>query len=506
MARVNQRVADINAKADSYNRKKPSKPTVKFLDINEFFNEWASLFDFYKDCAEQYKNTGDFNNVKKCIDKMGEISKRMKIDTPVPDYLIDDALLQPVGGANTVKSQLPNSFGGNTFVGSGPRQTGGSIGGGFSPIDPIYPIDTTNIYGTNTYGGTTTTQTTTHTNNQKEENPYKFTFTELTEEDKLEEFINADLPVFLHGKSGCGKSARIKEIDPECTIIYLASAKPDVIVGKTIVVDGETKDVPPEWYKKICEKCEKEPDKNHILFFDELTNATPVIQGMAFNIILDKIVNGKWKLPDNVKVVAAGNEDKESLSANKIAEPLFRRFNHLYIETTLEGWLLWASKHNIHPAIYAFVASKGNGKEQVLRTECNGKDPCVDPRKWEMASKLLYNCKNPKALTAAIGKKLTEEFIKFCKMPVITLEQVINGDYDQNMRRLPIDEGYATLIGLAACNEKDIEVVRKFVKKYVIPDQYQNFVMMWTRGDQKRIDKIKELDMLEKEEEKGNVR
>ena len=91
-------------------------------------------------------------------------------------------------------------------------------------------------------------------------------------------------------------------------------------------------------------------------------------------------------------------------------------------------------------------------------------------------------------------------------MPVITLEQVLKGDYDQNMNRLQIDEGYATLIGLAACNDKDIEVVRKFVKKYVIPDQYQNFVMMWTRGDLNRIDKIKELDMLENVEEKGNVR
>ena len=189
-----------------------------------------------------------------------------------------------------------------------------------------------------------------------------------------------------------------------------------------------------------------------------------------------------------------------------MSEPLFRRFNHIYIETTLNDWLLWASKHNIHPAIYAYVASKGDGREQVLRTECNNKEPCTDPRKWEMASKLLYKTNNPKALTATIGKQLTEDFIRFCKMPVITLEQVLNGNYDQNMGRLSIDEGYATLIGLAACSDNDIKIVRKFVKKYVIADQYQNFVMMWTRGDQNRIDKLRELDLLEKEEAKGNVR
>ena len=205
------------------------------------------------------------------------------------------------------------------------------------------------------------------------------------------------------------------------------------------------------------------------MFFDEITNATPAIQGMAYNIILDKVVNGKWKLPDNVKVVAAGNEDKESLSANKISEPLFRRFNHLYIETTLESWLLWASKHNIHPAIYAFVASKGDGREQVLRTECNGKDPCVDPRKWEMASKLLYKCRNPRALTATIGERLTEEFIRFCKMPVITLDQVIHGEYDENMPRLSIDEGYATLIGQSVVKDKhDLELIMLSAKYHDI--------------------------------------
>lgn len=475
MARVNQRVADINAKAASLYSSASNKPVLNILnDDKDYYDDWDRLFDYYRTSAEFYKSAQEFDNVKKCIDIMEKISQQFSDKNPVPDYLIDDDLLQPVGGALTVKSNLSNSFGN----GSG-------------------------IYGTSgPYTTPTSSPTTTQKPNEKESNPYNFTFTELTEEDKLEDFIKADLPVFLHGKSGCGKSARIKEIDPNCVTIYLASSKPDMLVGKTIVVDGETKDVPPEWYKKICALCEKEPNKDHILFFDEITNATPAIQGMAFNIILGKEINGKWKLPDNVKVVAAGNETKESLSANKLTEPFFRRFNHLYIETTLESWLLWASKHNIHPAIYAFVASRGNGKEQILRTECDGKNPCVDPRKWEMASKLLYDCKNPKALTATIGKKLTEEFIQFCKIPVITLDQVIKGEYNEKMPRLQIDEGYATLIGLAACNDKDIEVVREFVKKYVIPDQYQNFVMMWTRGDQNRIDKIKELDMLEAEKGK----
>ena len=37
--------------------------------------------------------------------------------------------------------------------------------------------------------------------------------------------------------------------------------------GKTINSNGEMKDIPPTWYTRLCEKCEKEPDKIHILFF-----------------------------------------------------------------------------------------------------------------------------------------------------------------------------------------------------------------------------------------------
>lgn len=49
-------------------------------------------------------------------------------------------------------------------------------------------------------------------------------------------------------------------------------------------------DVPPTWLKKVQEKCKNEPDRLHIVFFDEITNALPSIQGIAFNIVLDREV------------------------------------------------------------------------------------------------------------------------------------------------------------------------------------------------------------------------
>ena len=34
--------------------------------------------------------------------------------------------------------------------------------------------------------------------------------------------------------------------------------------------------------------------------------------------------------------------------ANQLSEPLFNRFVHVYIKTTVEKWLKWASEKNIH--------------------------------------------------------------------------------------------------------------------------------------------------------------
>ena len=158
---------------------------------------------------------------------------------------------------------------------------------------------------------------------EKRRNPYGLNFGQVSEEEIIKGAIESGVAVFLHGQSSEGKSARVKQIDPTCEIIYLRNATPESLNGKSVYnqATGEMMDVPPTWLKKLQEKCEKEPDRYHIVFLDEITNALPSIQGIAFNIVLDREVNGIWKLPDNARIVAAGNEMKDSLAANQLAEP-----------------------------------------------------------------------------------------------------------------------------------------------------------------------------------------
>lgn len=338
---------------------------------------------------------------------------------------------------------------------------------------------------------------------EKRRNPYGLKFGQVSEEEIIKGAIESGVAVFLHGPSSEGKSARVKQIDSDCVIIYLRNATPESLNGKSVYnqATGEMIDVKPSWLKKLEEKCEKEPDKFHIVFLDEITNALPSIQGIAFNIVLDREVNGIWKLPDNARIVAAGNDMKDSLAANQLAEPLFNRFAHVYIKTTTESWLKWASENNIHPAIYSYIAYK---KGETLRSKYDGEKPNADPRKWEMASKMLYATGSPEMLRALVGEDITREFVQFCNQQVITLDDVINENYTQrDIQALNTAERYATTMGLSQVDDNNLEKVRGFVTG-LGAEFGAIFDALWTHGDESKLERLAEAKLAETSE--GGIR
>ena len=330
---------------------------------------------------------------------------------------------------------------------------------------------------------------------EKRKNPYDLNFNKVSEEDIIKGAVESGVAVFLHGPSSEGKSARVKQIDPTCEIIYLRNATPESLNGKSVYNQqtGEMIDVQPTWLKKLQEKCKNEPDRYHIVFFDEITNALPSIQGIAFNIVLDREVNGIWKLPENARIVVAGNDMKDSLAANHLAEPLFNRFAHVYIKTTTESWLNWASEYNIHPAIYTFIAYT---KGAVLRSDYNGEKPNADPRKWEMASKMLYSTRNPEMLRALVGEDITKEFVAFCNQEVITLNDVINENYNyRDIDFLNTAARYATILGLSQVDEENLEKVRNFAIN-LGKEFGAIFDSLWVHGDESRLEKLAEIKLV----------
>lgn len=280
----------------------------------------------------------------------------------------------------------------------------------------------------------------------------------------------------LHGKSGDGKSARVKELDRDAVVVNLLTASLDSFSGKSIVKNDELIDIPPTWYTKLKSICEKEPDKLHIVFFDEISNSPPSVQAMAFDVILEHEINGKWKLPENARIVCAGNEITESRSSYGLSEPLYNRLAHIYIETKVNDWLKWAIsdeedyekleykkeiKRKIHPSIYAYISYKS----EALRTKYTGIKPNADPRKWEMSSKVLYTTNNPEMIRSLVGEEVTRDFISFCTSKVITIEDVLSGNYKDVDLEMSVSEKYNTVVGLSSVEIENFEIIREFTKK-----------------------------------------
>ena len=349
----------------------------------------------------------------------------------------------------------------------------------------------------------------------RNKNPYNLEFDEVSESDIIRGAIESNVSVFLHGKPGCGKSDRVKQLDPDFIELNLSHLDPELLDGLAGEKDGKAVHIKPPWLEELEAKCQEEPDKIHILFLEELTNASQMMQSKAYGIALDKKVAGRWRIPENARVVAAGNELEDSLVANEMAEPLYDRFAHVNIETTVEGWLEWAvtpesfyerldykkqeePRQKIHPAIYAFIAYKG---DEVLRTPYNRENPQphADPRRWKMASDMLYASNNPNTIRAIVGEDLTRDFISFCMMPTITIQDVIKGNYTEQDLEMDLGRQLATVSGLVRVDDKNMPKVREFVKK-LGAEMCKKFEVQWAGGDEERLEQIQELRLKEQEE------
>ena len=225
-------------------------------------------------------------------------------------------------------------------------------------------------------------------------------------------YVEANIPVFLHGLSGDGKSDRVRQIDPQALDIELVNETPETINGRAVYNEttNQIVDIKPVWLIKLEELCQD--GKLHILFFDELTNATKQTQSVIFKIVLERFVNNRWPLPPNARIVAAGNDRSESTAAHDLAEPLFGRFAHIYIRTTVENWMPWAMEHKLNPYVMEFLANN----DLYMRTAYTGTEGHADPRRWEMASRVLDHSGNDFSLLAPIvGHETAEAFIRFFK-------------------------------------------------------------------------------------------
>jgi len=154
--------------------------------------------------------------------------------------------------------------------------------------------------------------------------------------------------------------------------------------------DGEcTRFNPPDWYKAAC----REPTA---LFLDELNRATPEVMQAAFQIVLDRELNG-WKLHPESRVYSAINTGS-IYTVNEMDPALLDRFFVIDLEPDEEEWCEWARDKtpeqggNLDPLFPDFIAATKRPKGGSWLYPPKEVDPgevTTSPRSWVMTHNAL---------------------------------------------------------------------------------------------------------------------
>lgn len=148
------------------------------------------------------------------------------------------------------------------------------------------------------------------------------------------------IPTMLWGNPGIGKTQTImmlaRELGKPCLAKSANKSDPSDFEGLPIVDENSIKQkivtyVPPA-YVKVCTEVE-----GSILFFDEITTCSRIIQNALLSIIQDCNF-GEFSIPVNTFRVAAGNYDNVA-GCHGMGLATQNRFCHLFCELGLEEFI-----------------------------------------------------------------------------------------------------------------------------------------------------------------------
>jgi hypothetical protein len=228
-------------------------------------------------------------------------------------------------------------------------------------------------------------------------------------------------PVFLWGPPGIGKSEVVADIARE-----LGGLMIDLRLGQMDPTD--IRGIP--FYNKELGKMDWAPPIDLpdaemaskypviVLFMDEMNSAAPAVQAAAYQLVLDRRV-GKYVLPDNVVMVAAGNRESDKGVTYRMPTPLSNRFVHLEMKVDFPAWQEWAVNHKIHKDVVGYLTF---AKQDLYDFDAKSSSRAfATPRSWSFVSEFLHDTDITPAemtdlVTGLIGEGLAVKFMAHRKV------------------------------------------------------------------------------------------
>ena len=243
----------------------------------------------------------------------------------------------------------------------------------------------------------------------------------------LPSLIEQRRPVMLWGPVGAGKSDIVAQVakENECELSDARLSTMDTVDVRGFPVPNLEAGVmswlpadflPPMLVKGKNGKMVPNASKG-ILFLDELPSAAPAVQAAAYQLVLDRRI-GKYELPENWAIIAAGNRAGDRSIVHDIPAALRNRFIHIDFEVDLEDWYGWATANNVSDITRGFLRFKPN----MLHMFDSASNPrsFPTPRSWSFVDSVLNGKYDPNTevdlIKGAVGEGAAMEYLTFARI------------------------------------------------------------------------------------------
>lgn len=234
--------------------------------------------------------------------------------------------------------------------------------------------------------------------------------------DYLDTLIESDIPVFIHGSPGIGKSYIVAEVakkhDLELVDVRLSQMDPVDLRGVPAIRDNQTVWMSPVFFPK-------DPESSGILFLDELNSAPPSVQAAIYQLVLNRKM-GEYELPKKWRIVCAGNRISDRGVVFRLPTPLANRMVHLHVEARFEDFKLFAIREGIHPFIIGFLGFRPDLLTSEPVSEDDSNPAFATPRSYHMLSSVLKHSGDPSKIAPVvyglIGYGAGIEFLSYVKV------------------------------------------------------------------------------------------
>lgn len=220
-----------------------------------------------------------------------------------------------------------------------------------------------------------------------------------------------------------------------------------------------------------------------IILLDELTAATPSVQTVAYQIMLDKGIANNYKMPNDWVAFAAGNRQEDRAVANRIPSPLISRNSVVTLEHNFEDWYEWAMKSpDVQPEVLGYLKFNSSALHDFNPAKWVPNTPYACPRSWVLLSRYLKTNRamayeSLELISSFVGEGSSREFFTYIntykKLP--SFDEIIK---NPAKAKLPTEPSILHAVAINLARKISVENLEKaFIYLQRLPKDFQTITV-----------------------------